>query len=193
MNKVRIAILISGRGSNMQAILQNIQQNELGNYCEAALVLANVESAPGLITAESFGVPTVTVPSKGKTRQQFEQELMQYLAAGKVDYIVLAGFNRILSPCIIAAYKNRIVNIHPADTRAYQGLHGYQWAFDNKLQQTKITVHFVDEGVDTGEIIMQCPVDLTNAVTLEDIVQRGLAAEHIVYSQALTHLFKERM
>ena len=96
---------------------------------------------------------------------------------------------RILSPGVIERYRNRIINIHPADTRAYQGIHGYEWAFEQRLEWTKITVHLVDEGVDTGRILAQRDVDLRGASTLDDIKQRGLRVEHALYSEVLRGVF----
>lgn len=189
--KKRIAIFISGRGSNMEAILKQVKDGILKNVCEVVLVFSNKPEAKGLEIARSFGVPTAVIPSRGKSREEFEQQVIELLKPYQIDYIVLAGFMRILSPLFVRAYKNRIINIHPADTRQFQGVGGYEWAFENKLQETKITVHFVDEGVDTGPIIAQRTVDLRSAETLEEIERRGLKAEHEFYSQALKKVFSE--
>ena len=188
--KKRIAIFISGRGSNMETIVRNVQDGILKDVCEVALVLSNKENAYGLTVAESLGVPTAVIVSKGKKRAEFEQELIDFLKPYQIDYIVLAGFMRILSPLFVRAYKNRIINIHPADTAQFQGIGGYEWAFEKRLQTTKITVHFVDEGVDTGKIIAQKEVDLRGAESLEEVEKRGLKVEHEFYSEALLKLFK---
>ena len=186
--KKRIAIFISGRGSNMEAIVHQAQHGILKDVCEVVLVFSNKPGAKGLEVARQLGVPTAVIPSKGKTREEFEKEVLELLKPYRPDYIVLAGFMRILSPVFVRAYKNRIVNIHPADTKLFQGVGGYEWAFENKLPTTKITVHFVDEGVDTGPIIAQREVDLRGADTLEEVERRGLQAEHEFYSQALKKL-----
>jgi phosphoribosylglycinamide formyltransferase-1 len=191
--KKRIAILISGRGSNMETIVHNTQNGILKDVCEVALVLSNKENAYGLTVAEKLGVQTAVIASKGKKRTEFEQELIDFLASYHIDYIVLAGFMRILSPLFVRAYKDRIINIHPADTAQFQGIGGYEWAFENKLQKTKITVHFVDEGVDTGKVIAQKEVDLRGADTLEEVEKRGLKVEHEFYSEALLKLFTEKI
>jgi phosphoribosylglycinamide formyltransferase-1 len=188
--KKRIAVLLSGRGSNMEKIVRNAQNGILKEVCEVVLVLSDKEGAYGLKAAEALGVPTAVIPSKGKKRAEFEQELIDFLSPYRIDYIVLAGFMRILSPLFVRAYKDRIINIHPADTKAFQGIGGYDWAFENKLQSTKITVHYVDEGVDTGRIIGQKEVDLRGAETLEEVEKRGLAVEHTFYSEALLELFR---
>ena len=102
---------------------------------------------------------------------------------------VLAGFMRILSADVIAAYRGSIVNIHPADTAAYQGPDGYGWAADNALTETRITVHLIDEGIDTGPILHQEPVSLVGATTRSEVAQRGLQVENVLYSQCLANLF----
>ena len=187
--KQRIAIFISGRGSNMEAILEQAQNGMLADCCEVALVFANTSEAYGLHIAQQFGVPTAVIESKGKKRQAFDQEVLALLEPLRLDYLVLAGYMRILSPGVIERYRNRIINIHPADTRAYQGIHGYEWAFEQRLEWTKITVHLVDEGVDTGRILAQRDVDLRGASTLDDIKQRGLRVEHALYSEVLRGVF----
>ncbi len=187
--KKRIAIFISGRGSNMEAIVKQVKHGILKEVCEVVLVFSNKPTAKGLQIAQEFGLKTAVIPSKGKTREDFEQQVLQLLKPYQIDYIVLAGFMRILSPLFVRAYKNRIINIHPADTRLFQGVGGYQWAFQNKLPETKITVHFVDEGVDTGPIIAQKTVDLRGVRTLKEVEERGLKVEHQFYSQALKQVF----
>lgn len=187
--KKRIAILISGRGSNMEAVLKNVRGGILKECCEAALVLSNKKEAKGLETARRLGVQTACIESKGKKREDFDRELVDFLRPYKPDYIVLAGFMRILTPVIINEYKNRIINIHPADTAQFQGVGGYEWAFKNGLEFTKITVHFIDEGVDTGPVIAQREMDLRGMKTLHEIEEVGLKIEHQFYSETLRKLF----
>ena len=188
--KKRIAIFISGRGSNMETIVQQAQNGILNEVCEVVLVFSNKPQAKGLEIAKELGIETASIPSKGKQREDFDREVVQLLESYRLDYIVLAGFMRILSPVLIQAYKNRIINIHPADTDEFQGIGAYEWAFRNKKQATKITVHFVDEGVDTGQVIAKADVDLRGADTLEEVERRGLAVEHRFYSEALLQIFK---
>ncbi len=173
----------------MEAILKQAQDGMLAECCEVALVFANTGEAHGLRIAQQFGVPTATIESNGKKRRAFDQEVLALLEPLHLDYLVLAGYMRILSPGIIERYRNRIINIHPADTTAYQGIHGYEWAFEQGLEQTTITVHLVDEGVDTGRILAQREVDLRGASTLDDIKQRGLRVEHALYSETLRDVF----
>lgn len=187
--RARIAILISGRGSNMEAILRNSAEGDLGRVCEVALVFANDPTAPGLEIARARGVPTLSLASRGRDRRDFDGELVALFEPYRLDYLVLAGYMRLLSPVLIARYPGRIVNIHPADSRVYQGIHGYEWAWEQGLEQTFITVHLVDEGMDTGPILAQAEVDLRGAGSLAEVERRGLAVEHRFYSAVLADLF----
>ena len=108
------------------------------------------------------------------------------------DYVILAGYMKIIPPEIIKLFPKRIINIHPADTALHRGLHGYKWAFENNLKKTKITVHFVDEGLDTGEVIAKADVDLQGASSLKEVEKRGLAVEHKFYSECLKKIFTEK-
>jgi phosphoribosylglycinamide formyltransferase 1 len=185
----RIAILISGRGSNMEAIIRASQDGILRNRCTLCGVLANRPDAFGLRRANKLGLPTRMVASKGLGTLAYGRHLLEALSDWAPDFIVLAGFMRILSPEVVAAYRGRIVNIHPADTTLYQGPDGYGWAADNALTQTTISVHLIDEGVDTGPLLQQASVSLVGATTKDEIAQRGLQVEHAIYSQCLANLF----
>jgi len=182
------AIFISGRGSNMQAIVDACKDGILKGVAQPILIFSNKKEAAGLAYAEQAGIPTITITSKGKKREIFDQEVIKMLNQYQPDYIILAGYMRILSPYFIQQFPNKIINIHPADTHLHQGLGGYNWAFDKKLTTTKITVHFVDEGLDTGRIIKQKIVDLSGVTSLKEVEQRGLIVEHKVYSQALKEI-----
>lgn len=189
MRKRRLAILISGRGSNMEAIARETQPGGmLADCAEVAVVAANRAEAVGLRVAAEMGLPTVCVPSRGRGREEFERELLAELERFSPDWIVLAGFMRVLSPLFVARHRNRIVNIHPADAREYQGAHGYEWAWERGLAATWITVHYVDEGVDTGEIIALRRVDLAGAASLDEVRARGLRIEHGFFCQVLRPL-----
>lgn len=186
-----IAIFISGRGSNMKAIVESCEAGVLKGVAKPILIFSNKTSAAGLEYAKSKNIPTEVIPSKGKKRADFDQEVIQMLKNYPVDYIILAGYMRILSPKFTQAFPKRIINIHPADTHQHQGLDGYKWAFEEKLEQTKVTVHYVDEGLDTGKIIGQAEVNLVGADNLEEVEKRGLAIEHQFYSKALKELFEQ--
>lgn len=187
--KKKIAVFISGRGSNMKAILQNIDSGCLKDLCEVVFVFSNRKDAKGLEIAENFNIKTVVLENKGYKRKEYDRKLLKLIEPYKPDYIILAGYMRIISKVFIEEYRNRIINIHPADTMQYQGANAYKWAYENNLKQTKITVHLVDEGVDTGKIIEQAVVDLRGAKTLEEIENRGLEAEHRFYSKVLYKVF----
>ena len=189
--KKRVAILISGHGSNMEAIIKNSKNGILKDHCEIVLVLSNRENAEGLQIASSYGIETTCIISKGKKREDYDLELVSFLKQYELDYIVLAGFMRILSSAFIKTFKNRIINIHPADTDKFKGLGAYEWAFNNRLDSTKITVHFVDSGVDTGKVIGKCNVDLKCTKTLSEVKECGLKVEHKFYSEMLEKVFNE--
>ncbi len=193
MRRVRIAILISGRGSNMEAIVRAARDGVLSGRCEVVAVVADRESAPGLERARALGVPCAVVPARGLAREEFDQRLRDRLEPLAIDYVVLAGFMRILSPVMLERYPDRIVNIHPADTREHRGLDGYAWAFERQLAETRITVHLVDEGLDSGRILGQRAVDLRGTRTLAEVERAGLAVEHCFYSEVLAELFSRPM
>ena len=184
----RLAILLSGRGSNMLALAEAVRAGVLRGVAEIAVVFSNDPAAPGLESAAALGLPTASLPSKGRKRESFDLEVVAKLKTYQPDYVVLAGYMRVLSPAFVRAFAGRIVNIHPADTHQHQGLHAYEWAFDNRLPETKITVHLVDEGLDTGPVLAQQVVNLVGADTLAEVQRRGLAVEHKLYAETLANL-----
>ncbi len=174
----------------MKAIVQQCQSGILKNTAEIQLIFANKKEAKGLTFAQKAGIETQWIASKGLKRSTFDQKVLKLLENYNIDYIILAGYMRVLSPPFVQAFQQRIINIHPADTTKHQGLNAYNWAFENKMESTKITVHYVDEGMDTGTIIGQEEVDLRGAETLEEVEKRGLAAEHLFYSKMLYKVLK---
>jgi len=184
----KIVIFISGRGSNMQRIIEETKSGILKDSLEVSLVFSDKKEAKGLQTAKEYGIPVANISSKGKSRKEFDTELINLLKKIDFDYIVLAGYMRILTKEFVNTFPKQIINIHPADTRRHQGLHAYEWAFENKLKATKITIHYVDEGMDTGQIIAQKEVNLTNTKTLEEVEKKGLKVEHEFYSKILYNL-----
>jgi phosphoribosylglycinamide formyltransferase-1 len=186
----RLAILLSGRGSNMLALAETVRAGVLHGLAEVAVVFSNDPAAPGLEAAAALGLPTASLASKGRKRESFDLEVVDILQKYNPDYVVLAGYMRVLSPAFVRAFVGRIINIHPADTHQHQGLHAYEWAFDNRLPETKITVHLVDEGLDTGPILAQQVVNLEGANTLAEVQRRGLAVEHHLYAETLATLIK---
>ena len=189
----RLAILLSGRGSNMLALAEAVRAGVLQNLAEIVVVFSNDPAAPGLDSAAALGLPTASLSSKGRKREEFDREVVTTLQAYQPDYVVLAGYMRVLSPTFVRAFVGRIVNIHPADTHQHQGLHAYEWAFDNRLTETKITVHLVDEGLDTGPILAQRVVNLVGADTLAEVQRRGLAVEHVLYAETLRELIRQEV
>jgi len=187
----RLAILLSGRGSNMLALAEAVRAGVLQGQAEIAVVFSNDPAAPGLDSAAALGLPAASLSSKGRKREEFDREVVATLQAYQPDYVVLAGYMRVLSPTFVRAFAGRIVNIHPADTHQHQGLHAYEWAFDNHLTETKITVHLVDEGLDTGPILAQRVVNLVGADTLAEVQRRGLAVEHVLYAETLRELIEK--
>ena len=190
--KVRLAILLSGRGSNMLALVHATKTGVLQGLAEVAVVFSNQPDAPGLAAAAALGCATAALPSQGRKREAFDAAAAALLQQYRPDFVVLAGYMRILSPAFIQPFAGRILNIHPADTDQHQGLHAYEWAFENRLPETKITVHLVDEGLDTGPVLTQQTVDLLGADTLAEVERRGLAVEHVLYARALADLITQQ-
>lgn len=174
----------------MLRIIEESQEGMLRDLCKVSAVISNREEARGLQSASARGISSVCVPSKARSTEDFERELLEKISIHNPDYIVLAGFMKILSADFVARFPRRIINIHPADTQKHKGLNGYQWAFENKLLQTMITVHFVDENLDSGEIIAQETVDLQGVSSEEETRSRGLAVENQFYSKVLKNLLE---
>lgn len=186
----RLAVLISGRGSNMEALARSARSGALAPLAQFVVVASNRPEAKGLERARALALPTLCLPSKGRGREEYDAELADRLALFRPDWIALAGYLRILTPAFVRRFAGRIVNVHPADTREHQGLHGYAWAFERALAETKVTVHLVDEGLDTGRIVAQRAVDLRGAGRLEEVERRGLEVEHALYPEALAELIR---
>jgi phosphoribosylglycinamide formyltransferase 1 len=188
--KARLAILLSGRGSNMLALAREVREGVLQELAEVAVVFSNIPEAAGLQSAAELGYATASIDSRGRKRAEFDTDVVAKLREFQPDYVVLAGYMRILSPRFIRAFAGRILNIHPADTHQHQGLHAYDWAWENRLPETKITVHLVDEGLDTGPVLAQAPVDLRGADSIQEVERRGLAVEHRFYADTLARLIR---
>ena len=186
---LKLAILISGRGSNMQAILNSIKKQSIP--INPVIVISNKPTARGLRIAKRYGVKTEIVESKGfqGSRWEYDQKIIDVLSRYRITpkngLICLAGFMRILSPEFIKKYKNRILNIHPAILPAFPGLDAQKRAIDSGVKYSGCTVHFVDEGIDTGQIIVQEVVKVRNDDTEETLAKRILAKEHKAYPKAI--------
>jgi phosphoribosylglycinamide formyltransferase 1 len=179
----RLGILLSGRGSNFDAIAQHIDGGKLD--AEIAVVISNVENAPGLQKARQRGLATFFVGSKGLSREEFDRRVADVLQEKQVDLVCLAGFMRLLSSYFIEAFRHRIVNIHPSLLPAFPGLGAQRQALDYGVKYSGCTVHFVDEGLDSGPIILQAPVPVLDSDTEETLSARILKEEHRLYSLAI--------
>jgi phosphoribosylglycinamide formyltransferase 1 len=180
----RIGILLSGRGSNFLAIAKAIRENHLVGV-EIAVVLSNLEDAPGLAAAREFGLPAFAIPSTGRKRADHDAEMIAHLHQHKVDLVCLAGYMRIISPAFVAAFPNRILNVHPSLLPAFPGLDAQKQALDYGARVTGCTVHFVDEAVDHGVIILQKTVSVNDADTAQTLSARILEQEHLAYPEAI--------
>jgi phosphoribosylglycinamide formyltransferase-1 len=187
----KIGILLSGRGSNFEAIARNVQAGKIP--AEIAVVISNKEDAPGLARAREMGLATRFIPSKGKEREAFDREVVAALREHQVDLVCLAGFMRILSPYFIREFPRRILNIHPALLPAFPGVEAQKQALDYGVKFTGCTVHIVDEGVDTGPIVCQAVVPVLDDDTVETLSARILREEHRIYSEAVTLLLEEKI
>lgn len=179
----RLGILISGRGSNFTAIADNIRSGKLD--AEIALVISNRLDAGGIEAARERGIRVVAIPSKGLPREEHDRAVIAELKQAAVDLICLAGYMRLLSPEFIRAFPNRILNIHPSLLPAFPGLDAQQQALDYGVKVTGCTVHFVDEHLDHGPIIVQRPVPVLDGDTVSSLAARILKEEHIAYSEAI--------
>ena len=187
----KLAILISGRGSNFLAIADAIQQRRLLG-AEIAVVLSNKPEAPGLTAARDRNIPAFAIPSIGMEREAHEAELIARLHQHAVDLVILAGYMRVLSPKFINAFPSAILNIHPSLLPAFPGLDVQQQAIDYGAKCSGCTVHFVDEAVDHGPIILQRPVPIQDLDTAATLTERILEQEHIAYSEAIARVLSGR-
>ena len=182
--KKRIAVLISGRGSNMLSIAKACRQGEING--EIVLVLSNKKKVAGLEKARELGLETTFISHrKYENREAFDQAVVDALEEKKVDLVCLAGFMRLLSPVLVKAFKNRIINIHPSLLPAFPGLDAQWQAADYGVKISGATVHLVDEELDHGPIIIQRAVEVENGEEGESLAARILEVEHQIYPEAV--------
>jgi phosphoribosylglycinamide formyltransferase-1 len=186
----RIGILLSGRGSNFEAIAENVATKSL--EAEIAIVISNVEAAPGLARARERGLNTAFIPSRGVPREAFDWDLVSALNSCDVGLVVLAGFMRIFSPVVLQAYPNLIVNIHPSLLPSFPGMDIHQEVLDYGVKFSGCTVHLVNEELDGGPIVMQATVPVMDSDTAATLAARVLAQEHRIYSQAIDLILSGR-
>lgn len=182
-NLPRLGILLSGRGSNMLAIADAVKSGRLA--AEIAVVISDQPDAPGLARAAEFGLPTQLIDRKGRKRAAQDAEIIAALQARGVEWVCLAGYMRLLSAGFIAAYRGRIVNIHPSLLPAFPGLHAQRQALEHGVKFSGCTVHLVDEGLDSGPIIAQSVVPVHDADDETTLAARILEREHELYLTAL--------
>lgn len=179
----RIGILLSGRGSNFEAIADNVAAGRLG--AEIAAVISNRPEARGLGIARERGLPALCVPSKGVAREEYDRSVVGELQNRGVELVCLAGFMRLLSSEFCRAFPMRILNIHPSLLPAFPGLDAQRQALEHGVKITGCTVHFVDEQLDHGPIILQAAVPVLDRDTVESLAARILVEEHRIYSDAI--------
>jgi phosphoribosylglycinamide formyltransferase-1 len=184
---IRLGILLSGRGSNFLAIAENIRAGKLRGV-EISVVIANVADAPGLAAAREMGLQTELFVSKGRPRAEHDADVIAALKKHDVNLVILAGYMRLLSPEFIAAFPNRILNIHPSLLPAFPGLDAQTQAFEYGVKVAGCTVHFVDEHLDHGAIVLQRAIEVLETDDAHSLAERILREEHIAYSEAIARV-----
>ena len=192
LNKFKLAVLVSGRGSNLQAIIDSIERNALD--VQLSLVLSNVKDALALQRAEKHGIETIFIdPATSPNRKAFDRAMIDKLKEMSIDLICLAGYMRILGKEFIQAFSTRIINIHPSLLPAFPGLDAQKQAIEYGVKLSGCTVHFVDEGIDSGPIILQTAVPVYDHDNEDSLAQRILEQEHILYPKAIKLIAEKKI
>jgi phosphoribosylglycinamide formyltransferase 1 len=181
---LRLGILLSGRGSNFLAIVESIREGRLPGV-EIAVVISNVAGAPGIDAAFELGLPHAVFVSKGRTRADHDADVLACLQSRRVELVCLAGYMRLLSPEFVAAFPNRILNIHPSLLPAFPGLEAQEQAFAYGVKVAGCTVHFVDDELDHGPIVVQRVLPVLESDDAHSLARRILAEEHKAYTEAI--------
>jgi phosphoribosylglycinamide formyltransferase, formyltetrahydrofolate-dependent len=190
--KLKIAVLASGSGSNLQAIIDEIAAGLLP--AELCLVISDKPDAYALQRAQKANVPTkILLPQDFASRADYDAQLVQLLQAAKVEVVALAGYMRLVTPTLLNAFPQRVLNIHPALLPSFPGLHAQRQAFEYGVKVAGCTVHFVDEGMDSGPIILQAPVPILDTDDADSLTARILEQEHIIYPLALRLLAEGKL
>ena len=185
-----IGVLVSGRGSNLQALIEEARAGRLGG--EVGVVVSNVEGAPALDKARAAGVPAVVRDHRGKTREEHDRAVLRVLQDHGVELVCLAGYMRLLSPAFLGALPHRVVNIHPSLLPAFPGLEAQRQAWEYGVKVAGATVHLVEEALDAGPIVMQEAVSVRPDDTADSLAARILEAEHRLYPRAVRLLLGGR-
>jgi phosphoribosylglycinamide formyltransferase 1 len=189
--KKRISVLLSGRGSNFEALADSIASDRIPN-AEIAIVMSNREGAPGIDRAKARGIAVRVIPSKGLERETYDRQVVAVLNEHKVDLVCLAGYMRLLSPYFVAAFPNRILNIHPSLLPSFPGLESQRQALEYGVKFAGCTVHFVDENLDAGPIVLQAVLPVNDNDTEDTLSARILQEEHRIYSEAIRIVLEGR-
>jgi phosphoribosylglycinamide formyltransferase 1 len=180
----RIGVLLSGRGSNFEALADSVAAGRIPG-AEIAVVVSNREGAPGIEKARERGIAARVIPSKGLEREAYDRQVVAVLLERKVDLVCLAGYMRLLSPFFVASFPNRILNIHPSLLPSFPGLESQRQALEYGVKFAGCTVHFVDENLDAGPVVLQATVPVRDDDTEETLASRILAEEHRIYTEAV--------
>jgi phosphoribosylglycinamide formyltransferase 1 len=180
---VKLGVLVSGSGSNLQAIIDNIEAGRLDARIQ--VVISNLAGVYALERAQKHGLAVLVLPHKGLAREAYDQKLAEALKAHGAELVILAGFMRIITPVLLRAFPMQVMNIHPALLPSFPGTHVWQAEVDSGVKFAGCTVHFVDEGTDTGPIIMQAVVPVYDQDTAETLNARILKQEHKIFSQSI--------
>jgi phosphoribosylglycinamide formyltransferase-1 len=187
----KIGVLLSGRGSNFEALAESIAGQKIPN-AEIAIVLSNRENAPGLERAWARGIAAKAIPSKGLEREAYDKLVVAALKEAGVDLVCLAGYMRLISPYFVSAFPNRVLNIHPSLLPAFPGLEAQRQALEHGAKISGCTVHFVDENLDAGPIVIQAAVPIEDSDTVETLSAKILREEHRIYAEAVRIVLEGR-
>jgi phosphoribosylglycinamide formyltransferase-1 len=191
-NDFKLAVLVSGRGSNLQAIIDSIERGDLD--ARVSVVLSNIADATALKRAEKHEIETVFIdPTLCADKADFDRRVIKILKARSVDLVCLAGYMRILGNEVLQAFSGRIINIHPSLLPAFPGLNPQRQAIEYGVKTSGCTVHFVDNGIDTGPIILQATVPVYETDDEESLARRILDQEHLLYPQAIQLIIEDRL
>lgn len=187
----RIGVLLSGRGSNFEALAESVSAGRIPD-AEIAVVISHREGAPGIERARTRGIDARVIPSRGLERDAYDRQVVAVMREKNVDLVCLAGYMRLLSPYFVKEYHGRIVNIHPSLLPAFPGLEAQRQALEHGVKFTGCTVHFVDETLDAGPILLQAAVPVRDDDTVETLSERILIEEHRIYSEAVRIVLEGR-
>lgn len=184
---MNIGIFISGSGTNMEKVCRNFLEGNLSGVSQISFVLSDKRSAPGIGKAEALGINTIIIPrKKDEEKDQYEKRLLESIAPFSTGLIVLAGFMKVLGHTFLSSYKGKVINIHPSLLPAFKGVDAQKQAFEYGVKVSGCSVHFVDETLDGGPVIIQQPVFRETGDTLDTFKSRILKEEHVILSKAIT-------